>query len=928
MDLGNGDVFKDKYTIAVRDENVKAYKLRNMVGKLNQKEEFLKNVGAEFEKLVNTLVNIERVPENIHYSSPLTFEEASSSLISLLDIRKNILDKNQILVGLKIFRRVIERENRNQASPAAEWETDMWIVFEKNIVERQNDLSNLGIVELLCHMLSQNQDIEVQFECILLGIALLLGGNTNVQEQFLKFMQEDVANSFLLGLKELIDSNFETVKKTLSERNKYFWKKTWVILDREKLNFGRAAPLTMKKGMDGRRSSVRRSSVIEQNNVDIMHTDNDEGYLEEVDSSLLLLTRVYRFLQLLCEGHNFSLQSQLRVQKSADGSINRKTYDFVTHTAYYFNALIKQINIESLGVGVQILDFLIESVQGPCEDNQKALSRANIINSSMDFLMIFKKRTDYMKRGFFTEDEIMKMNEATTKSMKLLNSLIEGNTNHEIIEAMNSLDFSFLVEKLSSFYANWVEKKLKLKPETTNPQEVVLRLQRDDFDSKVLESFDVYILIATLAEHNEKARHLLENTDEYSPLEQKALEFFRYNTTHIEILFNERLVKVYFPIFPVCRHLTRDSRKEVMQEVNRSSPNEKITGLMTASPALFDEMEHMTFLRSKRVTLNMKRYNFLRDFSTILSLIINIIIVFTEFYTVQEGQSIIRVEDIGKLDSKNTIKVLGWIQICTSALMIAFWSRIRGPIILRRRWRESTERKTMSPEEDRRLAQILDGKELGELPTSIVFEILLRKGPYDPIFFMKGKRDFGHLFIHAMYYMKNVIYITSDGKFLFMAFYLTVSILGLAVSEITYCLHLLDVINRFDTLKNVVKSVTYNVKQLALTAMLGLILIYVYSLIGFNFFDYHYYNSGLNNGESLCTSMLQCFISTLDLGLRFGGGIGESLVPPSYESDARGIYFSRIVFNLTFFLIINIIFLNIIFGIIVDTFAGKILVIS
>lgn len=55
-------------------------------------------------------------------------------------------------------------------------------------------------------------------------------------------------------------------------------------------------------------------------------------------------------------------------------------------------------------------------------------------------------------------------------------------------------------------------------------------------------------------------------------------------------------------------------------------------------------------------------------------------------------------------------------------------------------------------------------------------------------------------------------------------------------------------------------------------------------------------------------------------GLRAGGGVGDALESPPAHSDL-GYYASRVVYDVSFFIIINIIWLNIIFGIIIDTFA-------
>jgi len=49
-------------------------------------------------------------------------------------------------------------------------------------------------------------------------------------------------------------------------------------------------------------------------------------------------------------------------------------------------------------------------------------------------------------------------------------------------------------------------------------------------------------------------------------------------------------------------------------------------------------------------------------------------------------------------------------------------------------------------------------------------------------------------------------------------------------------LQLLDIIYREETLLNVIRSVTKNGRSILLTAVLGVILIYLFSIVGFIFF--------------------------------------------------------------------------------------------
>lgn len=73
-------------------------------------------------------------------------------------------------------------------------------------------------------------------------------------------------------------------------------------------------------------------------------------------------------------------------------------------------------------------------------------------------------------------------------------------------------------------------------------------------------------------------------------------------------------------------------------------------------------------------------------------------------------------------------------------------------------------------------------------------------------------------------------------------------------------------------------------------------------------------------GENNCISMFQCFVTMLDKGLRFGGGIGD-VTEPIHYNNAREKYWFKLVHDASFHIIVKVILLNVLFGIIIDTFA-------
>merc|ERR1719219_1374070 len=77
-------------------------------------------------------------------------------------------------------------------------------------------------------------------------------------------------------------------------------------------------------------------------------------------------------------------------------------------------------------------------------------------------------------------------------------------------------------------------------------------------------------------------------------------------------------------------------------------------------------------------------------------------------------------------------------------------------------------------------------------------------------------------------------------------------------------------------------------------------------------------SEGSSRKERSCDSLFMCIVTTLNQGLRNGGGIGDVLRSPS-KSEA--LFPARVIYDMLFFFIVIIIVLNLIFGVIIDTFA-------
>jgi hypothetical protein len=80
-------------------------------------------------------------------------------------------------------------------------------------------MTSLGMVKLICRVISNESSIIIKEEAFLAGIALLLGGNEKSQMKFHRYIQKDSENTFVLKMKETINTCYELIKKSESKRN-------------------------------------------------------------------------------------------------------------------------------------------------------------------------------------------------------------------------------------------------------------------------------------------------------------------------------------------------------------------------------------------------------------------------------------------------------------------------------------------------------------------------------------------------------------------------------------------------------------------------------------------------------------------------------------------------------------------------------------
>lgn len=620
---------------------------------------------------------------------------------------------------------------------------------------------------------------------------------------------------------------------------------------------------------------------------------------------VLVMKPILRFLQLLCENHNRDLQNYIRKQDHSKTNYNlvHETLQFLDcicgSTSGGLGLLGLYINETNVGLINQCLESLTEYCQGPCHENQSAIA---LHESNGIDIIIALVLSDINPLGRQRMDLVLELKNNASKTLLAIMESRHDTENAERI--LYNMTPQQLVDVCKQAYN---QEDL----EDENECEVSCR----DV------GHNIYILAHQLSQQNKEMASLLKPTPPSileEPLSEGALEYYAKHTAQIEIVRHDRTMEqIVFPVPSVCEFLTEESKINVYHTCERDDQNSKVSDFFDRTEELFREMQWQKKLRESRFLFGVSsRMTLWEQISIILAILINVLVAF--FYPFADGP--------GELDSR--LSLLVWLAMLVSFSIIVTFPRPSG-------------------------IRTFVGSTILRLIFSIGLEPTLRilglaNVIIKTIFIISYVGNRGT-------FEYNVHWLVSDRNLVLHLLYLTFGFLGFSVHTFFYCILLLDVVFREETLWNVIQSVTRNGRSIILTAVLALILVYMFSIIGFLFLKDDFMietdpspnrldaassqgsclaSDRICNGfsslaktdadseestkERACDTLLMCIVTTLNQGLRNGGGIGDVLRRPSLKEN---MFVGRVVYDLLFFFIVIIIVLNLIFGVIIDTFA-------
>nr|KAF7417085.1 hypothetical protein H0235_011616 [Vespula pensylvanica] len=839
----------------------------------------------------------------------------------------------------------------------------------RTLHEVQSHLDKEGASDLVVELVIKSvHSPSIFVEVVELGIALLEGGNPIIQKSvFNKLMGGDLSQSFFKVFYDKMKDAQQEIKSTVTVNTSDITAKTNEDKEPnkeiEKISRKRATgkpngivctddlrddlnttTATNAQAYGNTRNLIPGEDVT-NNAVEEIIGDKLERIraepsagVEKDDTQLsvkvLVMQPILRFLQLLCENHNHNLQNFLRNQN------NKTNFNLVSETLMFLDCICGSttgglgllglyINENNVALINQTLETLTEYCQGPCHDNQNciAIHESNGLDIITALIL-----NDINPLGKTRMDLVL---ELKNNASKLLLAIMESRGDSENAERiLYNMNPKQLVDvACRAFHQESLDDVTDIDDSSTNGEEGV---------SPKEVGHNIYILCHQLAQHNKELATMLRPSEENNadPKINKALQYYASHTAQIEIVRHDRtLEQIVFPIPEICELITVDTKIKVLHTTERDDQGSKVSDFFERTEDMFNEMKWQKKLRGQPVLFWMSSYMSL--WSNILfncAVLINLIVAF--FYPF--------VDSVPKLGSH--LSALIWAVMLSSAAIVITLPRESG---------------------------------IRTLVASTILRLIFSIGP-EPTLWLLGFVTIVLKIIHLISIIgnqgtltKSLEQIITNGEILYHASYLIFCVLGLLMHPFFYSVLLFDVVYREETLLNVIRSVTRNGRSIILTAVLALILVYMFSIIGFMFFKDDFLvsvdeeiirkfifitclttlddettntckisnsekcepsetmsryirevneqgnnqdlvNIGGEIKERACDSLVMCIVTTLNQGLRNGGGIGDVLRAPS---STEPLFVARVVYDLLFFFIVIIIVLNLIFGVIIDTFA-------
>ncbi|XP_033730119.1 LOW QUALITY PROTEIN: inositol 1,4,5-trisphosphate receptor type 2-like [Pecten maximus] len=581
----------------------------------------------------------------------------------------------------------------------------------------------------------------------------------------------------------------------------------------------------------------------------------DDGYIE----------LVLRILGLMCDNQYRLLQDYLREQPD-----NIKSANLVAETTRFLDILYGSVNSKSMPLICQLFDTLVEFCSG------NFANQACVFDNKICDYMNHILRTGVFKGCSHMEVYSLKMSIAT-----VIRAMSEENAPQDFIqtenplatlakEVMESVDEHILMKTVTGAYAHMLDLTRASRKEKNDDD-------YGDLCDIVQDCGFAYfqLLLRKLAIEKGMTKEVFVRTK----LDKEAWDFFDIGTMSIEVLKGEDLQTIYFRVRDKSV-LREDIKEKFKYEVDRSTPSNKIRGFMDWSSDIMQDIKYQRKVLANPVgRILIKMWIPMNYAALLLSILICSVIMITWRDPKDEnGDSDVHSKvPIFSIDENlyyYFLYIAGGMHNFLSVCIYITFLLSNNPSFPP--WQAFLRLIGKSNEKEEEF------KTWNE-----------RKNPYDT-----NNLELNIYSIKAMYY---VVFVAC-------------SIMGTIYYGYFFSFHLLHIAELNQLLKRVIQAVTTNGMSLLLVALLGLAIMFIYSLVGFAFLRERFFKE--SEGRH-CRTVAQCFVTITHHGFV---DVPYTTFESAMDSDINDVLMLSAI-DVTFFILITTIGLNIIFGVIVDTFS-------
>ncbi|KTF89703.1 hypothetical protein cypCar_00037201, partial [Cyprinus carpio] len=292
---------------------------------------------------------------------------------------------------------------------------------KQKLLYQQARLHDRGAAEMVLQTISASKGEmgPMVASTLKLGIAILNGGNSTVQQKMLDYLKDKRDVGFFQSLAGLMQSCSVLDLNAFERQNKAE-------------GLGMVTEEGSEAQLKGGPESLRYSKLKQGQALSGEKVMQDDEFTCDL----------FRFLQLLCEGHNSDFQNYLRTQTGNNTTVNIiiSTVDYLLRVQesisdFYWYYSGKEVIDEqgqrnfskAINVAKQVFNTLTEYIQGPCTGNQQSLAHSRLWDAVVGFLHVFAHMQMKLSQDSSQIELLKELMDLQKDMVVMLLSMLEGN---------------------------------------------------------------------------------------------------------------------------------------------------------------------------------------------------------------------------------------------------------------------------------------------------------------------------------------------------------------------------------------------------------------------------------------------------------------------------------------------------------------------